>query len=161
MKLHGAFTWDLEKLQIHVQPSSTTSYLSSLEVQNLDYFRNVCAGSFSEFFQDDFWGKSIMRYTASFPSIRYAALAVAAVHRALAFPKLESAAHDIVSSQRDAFTNYTKAIELLAPSLIDDPTSRELACVASLLFITFEVLRGNDSASMVHIDAAFSILQSS
>jgi len=97
---------------------------------------------------------------ANYSSIRYAALAVAAVHRSLAFPNLEDTTQKLVSTRRDALTNYIKAIQLLASSLANDNISRELACVGSMLFISFEVLRGNEGGGcMVHIEGAFQILK--
>jgi len=85
---------------------------------------------------------------------------VAAMHRSLAFPALGTHSYEGVSIRKNAFANYTKAIELLATSLANNSASFELACVASVLFMSFEVFRGNDSGAVMHIDAGTRILKS-
>lgn len=144
---------------IPIQPGLMSPPLSSYEVQNIDYFRNVCIDNFSGVFRDDMWERNILQYMEAHPSLRYAAIAVAAVHRTLAFPELSSSLGQLVSCHQEAFASYAKAVRILASSLVDDHASRELACIASVLFATFEVLRGNDQGSMLHLEAAFGILK--
>ena len=150
--------WDLQSL-IVTQPSRALVSDASFEVQNLDYFRNVCVESFSDFFKDDLWQNFILQQILTQDCIRHGAAAVAALHRSLAFPTLDSQSSKGTSIQKNAFANYTKAIKLLATSLANNSASFELACVACVLFMSFEVFRGNDTGAVVHIEAGSRILK--
>jgi len=85
---------------------------------------------------------------------------VAALHRSLSFPSIGGLSPKGTSVQKNAFANYTKAIKLLSASLANNSASCELACVASVLFMSFEVFRGNDFGAVIHIEAGSRILKS-
>jgi hypothetical protein len=53
------------------------------------------------------------------------------------------------------------AIHTLNSTIIENQSSLELACVASVLFTAFEVLRGGHSRAMLHLEAGFRMLRSS
>lgn len=151
--------WDQQN-PIVAQPSKALVSEASFEVQNLDYFRNVCIESFSEFSKDGIWENLVLQQILTQDCVRHGAAAVAALHRSLSFPELEASSPKGTSIQKNAFANYTKAIKLLTTSLANNSASCELACVASVLFMSFEVFRGNDSGAVVHIEAGTRILKS-
>ena len=151
--------WDQQNAVV-AQPCKALVSEASFEVQNLDYFRNVCTKSFCEFAKDGIWQNIVLQQILTQDCVRYGAAAVAALHRALAFPDLRTISPTGTSIQKNAFANYTKAVKLLMKSLANDSATCELACVASVLFMSFEVFRGNDSGAVIHIEAGTRILKS-
>ena len=87
-------------------------------------------------------------------SVRYAAMAIGAMHRAHAFERGVTTE----SNRKRALTNYARAIVALNSTLASNPKSRELACMASLLFTIFEVCRGNDRGCILHLNAGLKIV---
>lgn len=81
-------------------------------------------------------------------------MAIGAIHRSHAFLKGITAESD----RTRAFANYTKALSALNSTLSNNPESRDLACLACLLFMVFEVCRGNDKGSMMHLHAGMKIV---
>jgi hypothetical protein len=76
------------------------------------------------------------------------------MHRAHAFER----GITTESNRLQALTNYAKAVTALNSTLASNPESYELACMASLLFTMFEVCRGNDRGSMIHLIAGLKIV---
>ena len=61
-----------------------------------------------------------------------------------------------------ALQQYNKAIESLNHSLIDDGSNQQhVVLFTCVLFLCFEVLRGNESAALVHLENGLNILQRS
>jgi hypothetical protein len=82
-------------------------------------------------------------------------MAVGAVHRYHAFEK--GVTNDF--NRQQAFANYAKAVSALNSTLASNPESRELACIACLLFAMFEIGRGNERGSMIHFNAGRNMMR--
>jgi hypothetical protein len=128
----------------------------SIDAQNLDYFIKVCCNDFSGFFVHQIWEQVIPQNTVTEPSIRYAAMAIGAMHRSHAFQKGISTA----SERKRALENYTKSLISLNSIISNNQASRDLVCLASLLFLVFDVSCGNDRGCLLHLNAGLRIVQS-
>ena len=125
-----------------------------IDAQHLDYFLKVCCADFSGFFSDKLWDQLIPQQIVAEPSVRFAAMAIGAMHRSHAFDK----GITTESNRFQALKNYTKSISNLNLTLAQKPELRELACLASLLFTMYEVCRGNCTGAVVHLYAGLKMV---
>ena len=56
--------------------------------------------------------------------------------------------------------NFANSVSALNVAISNNQASRDLVCLASLLFTVFEVIRGNDQGCLMHFYAGMKILQS-
>ncbi|KAF4631401.1 hypothetical protein G7Y89_g6725 [Cudoniella acicularis] len=120
-----------------------------------EFFRILCTTSSSRYFEDPLWDKTILQMAQSESSIRNGVLALAVLLHPQNNPS------DITIERQKSNVKYLHAIQSLNNSLDTSTASWELALIASLLFTSFEVLRGNpnDTASLQHFGAGQAILK--
>ena len=132
-----------------------TASLSAHEGNHLEYFRLVCTRSFSRYFENTLWDKTILQIANSEPAIQSAVVAFSFLLR-------HQAAHDQGYSAvtRKAITvNYLEAVKSLNLRLDNSNSSWELALVGSLIFAAFETLLGNQRMSLMHFEAGLAMLK--
>ena len=134
--------------------------LSRAEGDHFNYFRTVCATTFSGYFHDSIWETLILQISYLEPCIRHAAIAIGALHRFQVHPTHAVADASEGSNTRYAVTKYLEAVKALNQSLDGSGRSMGLALLASILFMVFEVLQGNNIASLMHLKGALGIIQS-
>ncbi len=126
-------------------------------MDHFEYFRNVCANALSGYFRVPLWENAILQVAYTEPAIWQAVVAIGALHRSqMSLMDVRADADD--ANKRYAAVQYLQAIKTLNQKLDSSTTSLELARLASLLFMIFEALRGNDTAALVHLEGGYSIL---
>jgi hypothetical protein len=128
------------------------------EAGHFGYFRSVCVADLSGFFEDPLWARLVLQASHDEPSIKHATVAFGALHRHKRYSPVEYG-----ENRKDllhyATTKYLQAVKVLNLRLDESPMSSELAILASLLFMAYEVFRGNDPGVLVHFEGAYAILQ--
>jgi Fungal specific transcription factor domain len=121
---------------------------------HFEYFANICTKEFSLYFESPVWEGIVLQTACTEPCIRHAALAIGALSR-------NNYNHHNQSSQPAAreysMKQYNLALRTLNQTLDRKTGSWELAVLASIVFIAFEVLWGLDTKVRMHIDAAVAI----
>ncbi|KAI1024249.1 hypothetical protein LB504_005057 [Fusarium proliferatum] len=125
------------------------------EYQHMEYFRVVCAGEFSLFFEVAEWEDIIVQGTLAEPALHHAALAIGALASRRYHPDVWQSTPAIVFSIR----HYSMAILDLQTRLDGSPRSIEIAVLASVLFSYIEFLLDIDSRIEMHIQAGCSMLE--
>ncbi|KAI1045829.1 hypothetical protein LB505_014258 [Fusarium chuoi] len=125
------------------------------EYQHMEYFRAVCAGEFSLFFEVAEWEDIIVQGTLTEPALHHAALAIGALASSRYHPNVWQSTPAIVFSIR----HYSMAILDLQSRLDGSPRSIEIAVLASVLFGYIEFLLDTDSRIETHMQAGCSMLE--
>jgi hypothetical protein len=125
----------------------------SHEGDQFDYFRAVCTRSFSRYFENVFWDRVVLQVAHSEPSIRRAVIALGSLIR-----QQSNQSWPAIEKRQDHTVSYLSALQALNRRLDGSSSSLELALIGSLLFGTFEFLRGNDVASLRHLEGGVAIL---
>ena len=121
------------------------------------FFQHVCTKDFSLYFEIGLWGRIILRAACSEPCIMHAVLAIGALGRR----KSSSQASVELDPVSDFPLNqYILSLQALNKRLDASAQSWELAIIGSMVFITIEVLLGNDDKVRMHLRSAFAILRS-
>jgi hypothetical protein len=138
------------------KPSFPPSALSSAhEGNHLEYFRFVCTRSFSRYFENTLWSKTILQIANSEPSIRSAVVAFSALLR-----HQTAYGHSCsVVMKKEISLNYFEAIRSLNSRLDSSQSCWELALIVSLLFAAFETFQCNDRLALKHFEAGLAVLQ--
>lgn len=121
----------------------------------MEYFRAVCAGEFSLFFEVAEWEDIIVQGTLTEPALHHAALAIGALASSRYHPNVWQSTPAIVFSIR----HYSMAILDLQSRLDGSPRSIEIAVLASVLFGYIEFLLDTDSRIETHMQAGCSMLE--
>jgi len=125
------------------------------ESNHLEYFRLVCTRSFSRYFENTLWSKTILQIANSEPSIRSAVVAFSTLLR-------HQTANDrgySTVTKREINLKYFEAVRSLNSRLDSWQSCWEVALIGSLLFSGFEVFQGNDQLALKHFEAGLAILQ--
>ncbi|KAM5522556.1 C6 zinc finger protein [Fusarium oxysporum f. sp. phaseoli] len=125
------------------------------EYQHMEYFRVVCVGEFSLFFEVTEWENILVQGTLAEPALHHAALAIGALASSRYHPNVWQSTPAIVFSIR----HYSMAIQDLQGRLDGSPRSVELAVLASVLFSYIEFLLDIESRVEMHIQAGCSMLE--
>lgn len=145
---------DLKRNQLSVAPLN-----NAIDQVHFDYFVNVCTREFSLYFESPAWESIVLQAAWTEPCIRHSALALGAMSR-------HNYHHHPHSPQsldlllEYSIKQYNMALRALHDTLDGSMQSLELAILGSIVFIAFEVLWGADMRVKVHMDGAFSILNS-
>lgn len=121
----------------------------------MEYFRVVCVGDFSLFFEVTEWENIIVQGTLNEPALHHAALAIGALASSRYHPSVWQSTPAVVFSIR----HYSMAIQDLQGRLDGSPRSVELAVLASVLFSYIEFLLDIDNRVEMHIQAGCSMLE--
>lgn len=158
-----------KKLPIRTEADSIpTSLCTSFsenpqESQIFDFLRHESAPKFAGNFASTFWDSTVFAVALTEPAVKHALVAVGALHM-LYYRK------DVFSQigyySEPAYTlalqQYNKAIKSLNKSLTDDGGNQQrVVLFTCVLFIFFEVIRGNEPAALVHFENGVNILQQS
>ncbi|KFZ01894.1 hypothetical protein V501_09738 [Pseudogymnoascus sp. VKM F-4519 (FW-2642)] len=126
------------------------------EIQNFDYFQNVCAKDFAGYFQGSLWEKLVLRTAYEEPCIRHAVVALGSLHRAQTYP---ADIRNNISAPDSSVRYYRKAIVTLNQRLESCSMSWELAILSSLIFLAHELLLGHDAVAFMHLKSGFRMLK--
>lgn len=121
----------------------------------MEYFRVVCVGDFSLFFEVTEWENIIVQGTLNEPALHHAALAIGALASSRYHPSVWQSTPAVVFSIR----HYSMAIQDLQGRLDGSPRSVEIAVLASVLFSYIEFLLDIDTRVEMHIQAGRSMLE--
>ncbi|KAH7114200.1 hypothetical protein B0J11DRAFT_584633 [Dendryphion nanum] len=123
--------------------------------RHFDYFRHQAVYELSWFFDGGEWGSLVLKQSHASAAVRHAVIALACSHEdfkdnmtvAVQAPQYAYAAQ-----------HYSKAIRHLIKETSDHAQeSRVRALICGLLFISIEVLRGNEVAAQRHLDSCLKI----
>lgn len=133
------------------------------DARYFDHFRQKCVNNLESLVDTTFWNRSVLQIGASKPAIHHAILALSAQHKA--FLTRGDRRGEKYSSDREScaiysWTHYSKATKILQRQLSQSPNtaaSIEQTLIICLLFIAFEVLQGNHSAALTHLEGGLEI----
>jgi hypothetical protein len=125
--------------------------------RHFDYFRSQAVYQLSWFFEGDRWGRLILQESHASPAVRHAVIALACSHE-------DFKGSMIVAAQAPQYAyaaqHYSKAIRNLIKETSDNAhESRLKALMCGLLFISIEILRGNNTAALHHLEACLKIVR--
>ncbi|KAH8896331.1 hypothetical protein GQ53DRAFT_714043 [Thozetella sp. PMI_491] len=126
------------------------------EFEHMEYFRAVCAGEFSLFFELPAWENMLLQGTVAEPALHHAALAIGALTRSRYHPDIWQSPPALAFSIR----HYNIAIQDLCCRLDGTTQSLELAVLASVVFSYIEFLLDLNNRVEMHIQAGSAILES-
>lgn len=126
------------------------------QTQNFDYFRSVCTKDFSGYFQVSLWEKLVLKTAYEEPCISHAIVALGSLHRSQMYP---SDIQQSASTTEYSMRYYHKAIVTLNQRLENCSMSWELAILSSLVFLTLELLVGQDVVALMHLKSGFKMLK--
>lgn len=139
-------------------PNSLPSFITlsdSIEAQHFDFFRTVCASSFSTHFNANLWKGIILRAAHTEPFVLHACLAVGALTRfnthapTYTIPILEY-----------SLKKYSLASRMLGQRMKNGTADWKLAILGSLIFLAIEVLQGHEMGALLHMRSGEAILKS-
>ncbi|KAF2791767.1 hypothetical protein K505DRAFT_418888 [Melanomma pulvis-pyrius CBS 109.77] len=138
-------------------PAVTDGFEDDRSRRHFDYFRSQAVHELSWFFEGGHWGDLVLRETHSSAAVRHAVLALAASHE-------DFRDHVMTAAQAPQYNyaanHYSKAIRNLIKETSDEAqASRMRALMCGLLFIAIEVLRGNSTAALHHLDGCLKIVR--
>ncbi|KAL4789550.1 hypothetical protein BDV19DRAFT_23783 [Aspergillus venezuelensis] len=140
-----------EKLPIsRLRPSPTP--ISVQEARGLEFFFHNTSHQFAGLLERDFWRRSVLQLSLSEHSIRQALAALGALHECEAFLRpLDTA----IAEQL-----YSRAIRSTMTKATTGETAVPIVVMSSILFTSFEFLRGNAAAAATHIASGINLVKS-
>lgn len=109
----------------------------------------------SGLFTSDFWDYLLPQLSNSEPAIRHAMAAVAAVHQQFVHTDREN---KIIVDNSFVLQQYNKSIQQLVKDRSSLDSNQDLTLIICCLFICLEILRGNNSEALNHLEAGLKIL---
>ncbi|KAK3075242.1 hypothetical protein LTR53_001606 [Teratosphaeriaceae sp. CCFEE 6253] len=137
---------------ILAQLVSDPGFSDTLEKRYFQFFRQRTVQGVTS----RFWDRVVLQFLHAEPAVKHAVLALSALHQLMEIPD-----HDPMKAEHLAFAEkqHRKALtaaKLLVASATKDDVDRVLtACV---IFISYEGIRGDYTASRVHLESGRSIL---
>lgn len=123
--------------------------------RHFDYFRHQAVYELSWFFDGGEWGALVLKQSHASAAVRHAVIALACSHEDFK-DNMTVAAR--APQYAYAAQHYSKAIRHLIKETSDSAQeSRVRALICGLLFISIEVLRGNDVAAQRHLESCLKI----
>lgn len=125
--------------------------------RHFDYFRAHAVYELSWFFEGGHWGSLVLKESHSSAAVRHAVIALACSHE-------DFKDNLTVATQAPQYAyaaqHYSKAIRNLIKETTDHAQhSRMRALICGLLFISIEILRGNNCAAVHHLDGCLKIVR--
>lgn len=127
-----------------------------------DYFRTQAVHELSWFFDGVEWAEVVLREAQGSLAVRHAVIALACEHEERKERRRGGERGTPPQHQQHEYAaqHYSKAIRNLIKETSDGARdSRPRALVCGLLFISFEALRGNDTAAANHLEACLKIVR--
>ncbi|KAK3389365.1 hypothetical protein B0H63DRAFT_427814 [Podospora didyma] len=129
--------------------------------ESFDFFRTVSTSELSRFFGHSFWARSLLCASHQFLPVKSALLAVAALHR-----RFKSLGQSVLQQAKglvlDSFASrqYSKALRQLVSEMgkADKSHCRIVSQICGVLFIVIEVLQGNETQALAHLDGIIRVL---
>ncbi|KAF2120861.1 hypothetical protein BDV96DRAFT_278648 [Lophiotrema nucula] len=138
-------------------PPVTDGFEDDRSRRHFDYFRTQAVYELSWFFEDGDWGKLVLKQSHMSPAVRHAVIALACSHEDF---RDNLTVASMAPQYAYAAQHYSKAIRNLIKETSDDAQeSRVRALICGLLFISIELLRGNNIAALHHLDGCLKIVQ--
>jgi Fungal specific transcription factor domain len=129
------------------------------ELRLFHQFRHCILPQFGEFGDASNWAFDILYVCGTSPAARQAAVALSAAHELHKSEENKQSSFNGLPSR--AIRYYDKAISIVASRLsggLEDQAMVEQVMVACLLFVYYELLRGNDVAAVAHLESGLNIL---
>lgn len=126
-----------------------------------DFFRSQSTFEFSRFFDSGIWGKLVLQAAYSSPAVRHAVIALASSHKEFKYRSMLTQWEMAHPSRECTYgaQQYGKAVRHLLKQLSEKrQQGHAIALICGLLFIPFEVLRGNNIAALYHLEGCVKIL---
>ena len=149
------------------QPGPTIPLPCSLDAQELhafDHFRQRTAGQLAGHFASAIWEYLVLQVSHQQPAVMHAAIAVGSLYQSRQATALVSGVSGLEnSSYRQAVTHYSKAIVKLRAYMegANGENREEITTtvlIACLLFISFEMLQGDQKLVISHLVKGLKIL---
>lgn len=147
-----------------------TEYGMLQEERSFRHFMTETSLRIPSIFDLPVWTEIIPMLSTTFPSIRYAVLALSAQHEIMLHNSSrnnrdrddEKSSNPVVNALRYfSYNQYDKAIRRLNMILVDAVQKYDVlveTLFACLLLIIFEILRGSDVAAQYHLDGAIRLI---
>jgi hypothetical protein len=128
--------------------------------QETEFYHQNIAPKLSGYFHSDFWHVLIMQFSQSEPAIHHAVSAISAIHRGI---EHTSSKADLSQNpwNRSALQHYNTAIKCVSTRMQQDPNSKLIPLMVSLLFTCIEFLHGDAQSAMIHMRSGFTMLEQS
>ncbi|RAQ41217.1 hypothetical protein AFGD_011433 [Aspergillus flavus] len=112
-------------------------------------------------FDSDVWQQIVLRMSQAELAIYHAVVALSAIHEDSEKAGLPPGAMDIRNTyHRFALAQYSKAASMLCRRLVsNDPQVRAVALMCCIMFICFDLCRGNYKAAFTHLQNGVQILE--
>lgn len=121
--------------------------------RSLHYFQQSTAPELAGGFADDFWTRLVIQVGHREDCVRYMVLALASLHESLC---TSSALYGL---RARAIGHYTKALRALNHHIASHQSAAlDVTLLCSILCVTFEWLRADNSAALVHLRAGLLLL---
>ncbi|KAF2189789.1 hypothetical protein K469DRAFT_561613, partial [Zopfia rhizophila CBS 207.26] len=125
--------------------------------RHFDYFRSLAVYDLSWFFEGEFLGSLVLSESHSSAAVRHAAIALSVSHEDF---KNNLTVAAMAPQYACAAQHYSKAIRNLIKETKDSAQeSRMRTLTCGLLFISIEVLRGNNIAALHHLEGCLKIVR--
>ncbi|VUC24285.1 unnamed protein product [Clonostachys rosea] len=141
-----------------ISSSLQTSFPESLsdeETRAFHHFRQSTAADLAGEFATDFWGRLVLQVGHREPCVRHLTIAISSLHASLVKDGFSTSLYPILPAEdlrRRAVAQYTKALHLFNQHIISKQgSSFDVTMLCSLLCMTFEWLRTNHNAALVHL----------
>lgn len=146
---------------LRVLAPSINVYAGPEEVRSFDFFRHCTVKTTTMFLESDFWSSIVLQVSQSEPAVKYALLALSALHeRQLqneGFPLLEDTELSGLAHYSQA-VRHTNRLIAMANKDIEDKGQTEKALVAVILFVCYENARGEYQTAHMHLKNGLRIL---
>ncbi|KAG9229692.1 hypothetical protein BJ875DRAFT_546762 [Amylocarpus encephaloides] len=119
----------------------------------MNYFRGLCTEMFSGYLVVGDWRQIVIQAAEAEPAIQQAAVALACAHRVINYP---NAAKHVEQDHKPALY-YHSALKLLNKRLDGTFYSQKLAMIGSILFMIFEMCRGQEEYALRHLHGGLGI----
>ncbi|KAL4940223.1 hypothetical protein BDV06DRAFT_23920 [Aspergillus oleicola] len=133
-----------------LSPSPTS--ISVQESRGLEFFFHTTSHQFAGLLERDFWRRSVLQLSLSEHSIRQALAALGALHECESLQR----PLDTVIAER----LYNRALRSTMTKATTGETAVPIVVMSSILFTSFEFLRGNAAAAATHIASGINIIGS-
>ncbi|KAH6682480.1 hypothetical protein B0J14DRAFT_573682 [Halenospora varia] len=139
---------------------TSETFNDPLERRSFAYFMQHTIPQLSGILTSDFWSRLVMQTAHYEPAIKHAVVALGSLHES--FRRGESHTQELSLSKTErtfATSQYVRAIGLLVGPEQKEKQKMDVALIACVLFVCFEVLRCNNGSAISHIDGGAKILK--
>ncbi|KAL3481259.1 hypothetical protein BJX99DRAFT_219429 [Aspergillus californicus] len=164
--------YDLERLPHKRKPVGVTLTLTEYQFRQLlpdktpeerrffNYFHSFTVPMMNGWFDNRMWNCLVLQMCQAEPALCHAVVAVSALQEVSETNGIDVWPVDMSNrTHRFALYQYTRSIERLRERMkSNDPTVRHTVLLCCLLFIAFELIRGNYNEAILHLQNGLQIL---